>query len=163
MTIDLRVSNNQIDYSGAGMGEKKFNTDVEKFIENLNISYSTGIRKVAIDTFEGIVRKTPVDEGRARGSWNLSTHAPDPTVLPETSKTDRDEASSEGLDAVYPPPEPLLSISDVKDRPDIYISNNLDYILPLEEGWSETQAPDGMVRLTLQEMQSHIKQILELS
>ena len=40
----------------------------------------------------------------------------------------------------------------------IYLTNNLPYAVPLEEGYSK-QAPAGMVALTVQDFQSVVAQI----
>jgi len=129
----------------------QFDADVEKFIKNLHQDYSTGIRKIAFDLFQGIVDRTPRLTGRAQGSWTVNAHKPDETVLPP-----REEGE-------YPPPVFNLDVNELRNHPPIYVSNNLDYILALEEGWSKEKAPEGMVAITVQEIQAEIQDILERS
>jgi len=129
----------------------KFDFDVKKFTDKLHVDYRKGLRKIALDIFTGIVELMPVDTGRARGSWTVDIYAPDPEVLPPLP---------EGAPP-YKKPSFNLSPSnlDVQIVPPIYISNNLDYILALEEGHSKQG--EGMVRHTLQEIQDEILAIME--
>ena len=39
-----------------------------------------------------------------------------------------------------------------------WIANNVDYIKPLEEGWSKNQAPNGMVHVTVLEFQQVVRE-----
>lgn len=107
------------------------------------------VRKAyAFALYSSIVRKTPVDTGRARGNWHISVGHDD------TSTTQSTQIQHTSMQSV-PDPE--------GDEP-IYISNNLDYIEKLEyggypnppkkdggktvNGFSK-KAPHGMVGVTL--------------
>ena len=90
---------------------------------------------LGIQVFKGIVLKTPVDTGRARANWMISEGSPQvATVL--------------GTQAPATP-----SPMDFKGGSRIFITNSLPYIVPLEYGHSK-QAPAGMVRVTLAEVQA---------
>jgi len=79
--------------------------------------------------------KTPVDTGRARGNWQLTID--DPAVLEKYS----DRPIEEGMATLK-----TLGIFQV-----VFITNNVPYIVYLEKG-SSSQAPNGMVEITLQEL-----------
>ena len=75
---------------------------------------------------------TPVDTGRARGAWDVGIGGPG------SSGTSLD-TSGAGTVA-----SGMGTISRVQKTPvPIYVSNNLEYIGPLENG-SSAQAPSGM-------------------
>lgn len=89
-----------------------------------------------IDILQGVVTKTPVDTGRARGSWQ---------VVPAGDTYQVDRVSTD------PIREGIRIIGDTVWGSTVTIVSRLPYIYRLEYGWSQ-QAPDGMVRLTLQEV-----------
>lgn len=106
------------------------------------------LRKIAFDFLRKVIKKTPVDTGRARAGWtawldqqgefvNLTADAPNASV----------KAVSEGKQA-----------GDFEERlgrgPIQFITliNGVHYIVFLEFGSSD-QAPAGMVRLTMRELQ----------
>lgn len=91
------------------------------------------VRATAINLLSGLVRTTPVDSGRAKGNWFVSTSSPNRAV-----KEDRrsGQALSQGNQVI-------IQAKD-DDYPTITISNNLPYIQRLNDGWSE-QAPKKFV------------------
>jgi len=98
------------------------------------------IRKVALDALARLIEKTPVDEGRARGNWQLAIGTiPRGEIRPLTGDVLIDEANKRL--AEYEPGEI------------VNITNNVPYIIPLENGHSG-QAPNGMVKVTIAELQA---------
>ena len=127
----------------------------------------------AFETLRRVVKRTPVDTGRARGGWQVTLNTP-----AAGSGTSSD---AEGQGTVT---SGASVISAAKPFQVIWISNNVEYIRILEEGAFEppnpgksktggssskagraarkgkvlvrngysTQAPKGMVAVTLQEM-----------
>lgn len=118
---------------------RKFELELNEFTKKVGIAPSKVAKRIGLDLFAKIVRKTPVDTGRARGSWNISVNEADRTVLPPAPPGD-----------VYPPPS--IGALDVRLNESIVISNNLPYIVELEKGHSK-QAPNGMVALSIEEVQ----------
>jgi hypothetical protein len=110
------------------------------------------IRKIGLEALTRLVRKTPVDTGRARGNWQVSIGTPNLDYDDEMKDPSggEAEAGSGGMapiragDAVIKT-APLDSI--------IWITNNLPYIQKLDEGGSH-QAPTGMVDSTMLELQT---------
>lgn len=101
------------------------------------IDSSILLRKIALDLYAEIIRRTPVDTGRARANWNLSINHPDITTTAST-----------GI-----PSSVNISPSLLKNLPDIYISNGLPYVRELEFGRSD-QAPNGFIRLSIQKIKN---------
>ena len=111
--------------------------------------------------YSSIVKKTPVDTGRARGNWNISIGKDDLSV------TDDKKIKFKSKQEV-----PLAT----KDE-SIYIVNNIDYITKLEyggypnpaktgnktvNGYSK-KAPNGMVGVTLANVEKFFDQAIKES
>lgn len=98
------------------------------------------MKKVGLQVLKGVVMKTPVDTGRARGGWHLDINvyegAPDGRTAPL------------GFDVLA---SANTALAGLKFGDSIIISNNVNYIIYLEAGWSG-QAPNGMFALTLEEV-----------
>lgn len=100
-------------------------------------------RKVSLDVLARLIHRTPVDTGRARGNWQLAVGAiPRGEIRPLTAELIAQEAI------------PRLAVLEAGDT--VYISNNVPYIVPLERG-SSRQAPNGMVRLTIAEVEGALR------
>lgn len=133
--------------------------DLDDFIKNIP-KYNDGIdnvvKKTVLKLSEKIVTRTPVGNpglwesnapsgyagGRARNNWFPSFGDP--------SNESTESTANESLSRV-------LSILNRVPGSVFFLTNNLPYIRRLEyDGWS-TQAPRGMVRVTLREAQQEIK------
>jgi len=110
------------------------------------------IRKACIDLYTAIVERTPVDTGRAKGSWQLSTHHSN-FVEPESTAISTSDIASIVNDNVSG------FNMDVQDE-QVVIYNNLEYIEHLENGTSQ-QAPAGMVSVSLMEFEQFFREALQ--
>lgn len=104
-------------------------------------------RKVALELFGRVILKTPVDTGRARANWQVTIG----TTANGTVEID-DKSGGATMSAA------TAASAGFNAGDTIYLTNNLPYILKLEEGSSQ-QAPAGMVALTVQEFAAIVKQI----
>lgn len=112
-----------------------FSLDLKQFSKQISTDLSNLTRKVALDLWGNITRRTPVDTGRARGSWFVTINTPSEKARKKVAK---------GI--VLPAPvRPQIQAST-----NFFITNNLPYIKRLEYGYSK-QAPYGMVRVSLAE------------
>ncbi len=100
------------------------------------------VQKISMEALSRVVLKTPVDTGRARGSWTVSVGTPDSSD-PERVDPGGQQSISEGSGR----------IGGVREPDVIYVQSNLPYIEVLEGGHSQ-QAPNGMVALTVAEIES---------
>lgn len=105
------------------------------------------VRKYALDGLSGVVRKSPVDTGRFRGNWQISTSD-------EVAPTDRIDAGPRGSDPAALGQE-LAKLASVPAYGLVHIINGLPYAQRLEDGYSK-QAPGGMVALTAAELSADI-------
>lgn len=146
--------------------------DLEKYADAKKQSIKKVRKSFAISVFKGIVEKTPVDTGRARGNWQITIGQDSTKVL------DRKCKNGENIT------EESQKVNEVNGDETIYISNNLPYISKLEYGgyvspvkkgtWKKgkgyevrsangfsKQAPQGMVGLTLANMERFIKKAIK--
>ena len=93
--------------------------------ENVEVKTALEYKATAFEMFSQIIQKTPVETGRARGNWNITTDSPDYSTS-ESGKS------------------PNVEVEVDNDFPDIYIANGLDYVVELEDGKSG-QAPTGII------------------
>lgn len=90
--------------------------------EQLNIV----VRKMALFALRRIVQRTPVETGRARANWQVTIGSPADGVLGAFDKS--------GAAAVATGESVIAQIRGASYVPSVWISNNLTYIVTLEEG-----------------------------
>ena len=113
-----------------------FALDLSRFGRLTRDRIDVVVRKVSLDLLSGVVFRTPVDTGRARGAWTVGVDA-----LPRgTGALDQGGGNTVQAGAAKLQPVQAGGI--------VYIANNVEYIGALEDGHSQ-QAPQGMVALTL--------------
>jgi len=125
------------------MSVQSFGADLKLFSKKTGVSVETAVRKVALEVFDGVTEKTPVDTGRAKGNWNMSIDSMD------TSVNDNASSTSQGQPAKAP------SLITYRGLRNIYITNSLPYIFALEHGHSG-KAPHGMLSITVNEIRSSL-------
>ena len=116
-----------------------FERDLSRFGDRAADEIDKACRKITLETFRGVILKTPVDTGRARGAWGIGA---DPADRLDPSGG---AAVADVVQALRP--------GVFRNGGEMVLSNNLPYIGRLEYGYSQ-QAPGGMVRLTLTEIVS---------
>jgi len=131
-------------------GVVRFNRDLEKFAKKIDVEVGIAVRKIALDLYSRITRKTPVKTGRARASWNINAGKVDPSVFPEGQAADK--AAGARKHRQFKMPHPFAKV---------FITNNLPYIKALEKGHSKKQAPLGMVKLSLIELKTFLDGVLK--
>lgn len=126
----------------------KWTMDLNKYCKDKEVEFKKVRKSYAFALYSSIVKKTPVDTGRARGNWNISVGH---------------DVTTESTDT-KPQYKNVDDVPEVKGDESIFISNNLPYITKLEyggypnppkggkgktvDGYSK-QAPEGMVGVTL--------------
>ncbi|MFD1944733.1 HK97 gp10 family phage protein [Paradevosia shaoguanensis] len=115
-----------------------FAAQVTAFNRKTEAKIDTAIRKIALDVFSEVIMMSPVDTGRFRGNWQVAIGRIPQGTLELDDKAGIATISKVQAEAMN------LSAGQV-----IYLVNNLPYAGQLEYGYS-SQAPNGMVRLTVQ-------------
>ena len=115
-------------------------------------------RKICLDALTKLVMKTPVRTGRARGNWQVGINQ-----QPKGEAVGAVQAVSGSMGAAFQiagrfDPDGRATIAEgegtIKMMPPFvvcYITNNVSYILKLEDGGSK-QAPQGMLAVTFDEL-----------
>lgn len=105
-------------------------------------------KRVALDVFSRVILDTPVLSGRARGNWFASLDIPDEHV-------DLNLFDKSGATTVQ---NMIRVVNAASSEPFgiIWLTNNLPYILRLENGWSK-KAPQGMVQRAITAVMSGLK------
>ena len=106
-------------------------------------------RKLALEALSRVVKRTPVDTGRARGNWQASIESEVDAEIPAAV------AEKRGAGAITA--EALTVTKALQPYGVVFIQNNVPYILPLEDGHS-AQARAGMVRPTVLELRQSLFQ-----
>lgn len=105
------------------------------------------VRKAALVADQAVVMQTPVDTGRARANWIANLNAPNASTTEGTDKG--------GGKAIQQAAGVVAAYDGDRDTA-IHITNNLPYIMRLNEG-SSYQAPADFVRIALRRGISAIK------
>jgi len=104
------------------------------------------VRGTLLGLTNRIVKRSPVDTGRFRNNWQASTGTPETGQVQGTDKT-----GNKAVDAAR------TQVNKLEMGQDFYLSNNLPYAHRLEFGWSK-QAPNGMLRLSIAELQARMNE-----
>lgn len=120
-----------------GLSAREFAIDLKRFGKVTREQATMIFQKIALDLDTRVVLGTPVDTGRARGNWYPSLNSPSSEV------SDREDKSGSAAIAAAASVAGSAKLGDT-----IWLTNNLPYILPLENGHSG-QAPEGMVDINL--------------
>lgn len=122
-----------------------FADDVRRFAVKAGESSDGIVRAVTLSLFNGIIRDTPVDTGRARGNWQTTVGQP------ASGEIDRLGASA------------AIAEVEAKTPPgagqETYLANDLPYIEELEKG-SSKQSPEGMVRRNIDRIERNLKRAI---
>lgn len=106
------------------------------------------------DCYARLVQRTPVDTGRARAGWHIEGEPSEWKPAPGEYEKAKAEAA-----AVIS--QEVLKLEDLSKADVIYIMNNVEYILPLEAGWSRQSS--GFWALFLSELSSQLEKAAERS
>lgn len=124
------------------MTNSKFISDINKWIAKSKQAQDMYVQKVVLEIDKRFVQKSPVDTGRFKNNWNISNAVPDfSTTLATAPNLSQSKSAA--------------SIFSIKaNGQTVFVTNSLPYSFRIEyEGWSK-QAPSGVVRTTIAEMQS---------
>jgi hypothetical protein len=140
-------------------GDGTFTASIESFVGKALAKNDAVCRKVFGELATNIIMATPVDTGMARANWMPSIGSPD---LSTTESTDYESAKNNAK---------ITAMSWKPKETDAYLSNSLPYIKVLEYGLYpnppkkgkgktvygySTQAPAGMVGITIAKMQGKV-------
>jgi hypothetical protein len=123
-----------------------FALNLAKQIKAANDKAESIVKVTMIELFNRVIQKSPVDTGRFRANWNCSIGSPDLSTS-ESIDPSGSGAISKATSTV---------VSYTLNGQSVFLTNNLPYADRLENGWSK-QAPNGMVRLSVMEIQNSVR------
>jgi hypothetical protein len=123
-----------------------FALNLAKQIEAAKAQSELVAKKTMIELFNRVIQKSPVDTGRFRANWNCSIGSPD------LSTSQAIDPSGSG--AISKATSTVVSYT--LNGQSVFLTNNLPYADRLENGWSK-QAPNGIVRLSVMEIQNSVR------
>lgn len=124
-----------------------FADQVSAFTRKTEAKIETAIRKIALDVFAEVIMMSPVDTGRFRGNWQVAIGSTPSGTLEIDDRAGTATLSKAQAEALQ-----------LKAGQTIFLVNNLPYAQSLEYG-SSTQAPGGMIRLTVQRWQPIVEAV----
>jgi len=121
-----------------------FASGISGYAKRTNLSLNDAVVAVCTQASVNIIKKTPVDTGRARGNWFASIG--DMSSATSETRSENDAIISATMTAQ-------------KAGGAVFtLTNNLHYILGLEYGRSK-QSPAGIVRLTVEEINNDLRRL----
>ena len=128
------------------MSLKAFNIAIDLFAKNLTQKELVLFQKKIVFQFlVGVVDKTPVDTGYARGNWHTSVNKTSDVI----------HAGIRG--AEVPVSEANAIMAFLRPFSVVYITNNVPYIMALEEGHSSQTGPNVMIAGTLEKIRQQFE------
>lgn len=122
----------------------------EAFKDRLRSRSDKLVRAIGLEAHGRLVRRTPVDKGRARANWNVAINEIDRSVDEESFDKSGQKTIQEGS---------VKILAEMKPGKSLFITNSLAYVPELEKGHSQ-QAPEGMVAVTATEMRGIVGRAL---
>jgi hypothetical protein len=130
----------------------QFKADLKAFSDAVGVTVGAATQKISLLIHDGCIDKTPVDTGRARGSWGISLDTVGDFVLP---------LGEYGLDGGRARAQQRILRTLPKDPyHTVIIFNNISYLEQLNMG-SSAQAAAGFVELTIAEVEAAVDGIIE--
>ncbi len=127
-----------------------FTMDLDRFKVKTIAQMDLVARKIALEAYRRIILKTPVKTGRARGNWQCTIGTPAAGAVDGV-----DPAGVKAMSTLQAQVAAWKAVTGVS----ILLTNNLPYIGRLEHG-SSTQAPAGMVGVTIAELGGIVQEAL---
>lgn len=122
---------------------KQVAKNIRSVAKNVRGNADITVRKVALAIDQALVLSTPVDTGRARANWEVNVAAPAEGVVTVFPQAKGDAIGSVGTSGMFAMQAAIANTKGYSGG-GIFITNNLPYIIPLNNGHSK-QAEPGWV------------------
>jgi len=146
-----------------------FVQDITKFVEKTGLRADFVLRKLGFDGYRGVLFRSPVGNpdlwerkppkgsgyvgGRFRGNWRIALNKADLTITPDRSaaaQTGAEPTSGEEARA-------FAEIANARFGDSIHITQSLPYAKPIEYDKHSSQAPDGVLNPTFEELKTKLE------
>ena len=138
------------------MTTRGFGNSLAAFAKKTEVTMDEAYRGIVIELFSSVIADTPVDEGRARGNWQVGIGSPPSGItmrLDDTGPVGSPQAKRTGgaVTAV------LSARYDIHETS--WLANNLPYVHRLEYDHWSGQAPHGMVRKNMARVERIVNEV----
>ena len=141
-----------------------FTLDIKKWTEKVEGNTEDIIAGTVLDLSRRVILRTPVDNGQARWNWQASIGSPKGGVLKSEPDKNSNVKAPNPSNASTRRLNQIANITGNAPGNIFFLTNNMPYINKLEfggypspspsgktSGGFSTQAPNGMVRVTIRE------------
>ena len=157
----MALNQSQLDRLASGV--QSIEVPIDQLAEIAGESVAKVARKLIAEMFASVIQKSPRDTGRFAANWNVSLSGPDYSY-------NWDRTTPDSIREHVIPNMPMNT-----DTVEAWLSNGLPYAAVLEyglypdppkggagktTGGYSTQAPQGMIRVTVAEFQTHLDKVL---
>lgn len=122
-------------------------SDVRRFAVKAGDSEDRIVRAVSLSLFNGIIRDTPVKDGRLRGDWQ--------TTVGQPASAENGRVDKSGKAAMAE----VVAKTPAGAGQETYISNSMPYAEFIENGGSQ-KAPEGMVKRNMDRIERNLKKAI---
>lgn len=126
---------------------KQLAASIRVVAKNVTVNADTLVRKVALAIDQSLVLGTPADTGRARANWQVSVGGPATGEVTNFPAGSGDSVGVRGAAAEFALTAAIVATKGFAGGA-IHISNNLPYIIPLNDGHSK-QAPINFIQTAI--------------
>lgn len=120
-----------------------FSIDITRFANKTKSTLDQSARAIKISLFNGVIRDTRVDTGRARGGWQTTTGSPATGSVDRLDQVPQGSNGGEAMNEV---------VKNVRGFTVDYLTNNIPYIVFLEE-------KDAMTSKNMQRIERIVKEV----
>lgn len=132
----------------------RWSVDLNLVAAKMKLDIGTAKRGICLKLFSHTVLATPVLTGALRGNWQCTIGQPIREPLPEGTE---DKGGQATIDKIARVVDGLGIVNET-----INLCNNLPYAYRIEyEGWSHTKAPNGMVRISLNNIVGNLQDFIK--
>ena len=134
----------------------EFQKKLHEFQRKTQLAPGKVARRICFQVLGGVIERTPVDKGWAQVNWNIAEGTPDASLNPP--KPPKDPLPNQNSRALAA--QKNAGVNKTVEFPRIWISNNVPYIVPLENGHSKQAGKGYMVQRTLVDVQADLEKEL---
>lgn len=129
----------------------QFSRDLESFADRHQVMITLVVKKIVLDLFVRILKRTRVDTGYARGNWQVGVGS-----FPTTEIDNKNKSTSPA------PAMQALSSYEAREEQSVFVVNSCHYIRYLEYG-TESFEGDHMVSRTVEEFRSFVSDAVKIT
>lgn len=124
------------------MANNSFSRRIQFASGRISANVERIVRGAALVLDTEVVTRTPVDTGRARSNWLVSIGQPILQPIEPYAPGDAGSTAGVNVNMALQQGSEAIGRYRISNNLDIFVTNNVPYILRLDEGWSLQAPPD---------------------